>query len=73
MPSIMAPGKAGTRLAKIAALPLCSSTPSLPQRWETASPSSCPVCLAKAKPEPNDFSQRLCCVNNKLTNRVEKK
>ena len=43
-----APGKAGTRLPRIAALPRWRRIPSLPQRWEVASDSSCPVCLARA-------------------------
>ena len=40
MPSIMGPGRAGTRLTRMAALPRWSSTPSLPHRCETASPSA---------------------------------
>ena len=49
-PSIWGGGKAGTLFPKIAALPLCSKIPSLPQRCRTASPSSSPVCLASALP-----------------------
>ena len=37
--------RTGSRLACTAALPLCRSTQNLPNRWEMASISSCPVCL----------------------------
>ena len=40
----------GTRFPKIAAFPLWRRMPSLPQRWEMASPSDCPVCLARQLP-----------------------
>ena len=48
--SIWGSGRAGTRFPSIAAFPRWSKMPSLPQRWETASASSCPVCLARADP-----------------------
>ena len=47
-PSTPGAGKAGTRLAKMAAFPRCSSKLSFPHRCLTASSSSCPVCLASA-------------------------
>ena len=50
MPSTQASGRAGILLPSRAALPRWRSTPSLPHKWEIASPSSCPVCLAKADP-----------------------
>ena len=40
--STSALGKLGTLLPRIAAFPLWSRMPSLPQRWAMASPSSCP-------------------------------
>ena len=54
-------GKLGTLLPKIAAFPLWSRMPSLPQRWAMASPSSCPVCLANALPSFfTSFSAHWC-------------
>ena len=50
MPSIKAPGWAGTLLPRMAALPRWRRMPILLHRWEMASPSSCPVCLARAAP-----------------------
>ena len=49
-PSICGGGKEGMRFPRMAAFPLCSSTPRRPQRWWTASPSSCPVWRASALP-----------------------
>ena len=46
IPSIWGSGRAGTWFPSIAAFPRWSKMPSLPQRWETASALSCPVCLA---------------------------
>ena len=43
-------GNEGTRFPNIAALPLCRRIPRRPHRWWTASPSSWPVCLARAAP-----------------------
>ena len=37
-------------LPRMAALPRWSRMPILLQRWEMASPSSCPMCLARAAP-----------------------
>ena len=54
IPSIWGSDRAGTRFPSIAAFPRWSKMPSLPQRWETASASSCPVCLARA--DPNFFT-----------------
>ena len=50
IPSIWGSGRTGTRFPRIAAFPRWSKMPlpSLPQRWETAPASSCPVCLAFA-------------------------
>ena len=48
IPSLWGSGRAGIRFPSIAAFPRWSRIPSLPQRWETASASSCPVCLASA-------------------------
>ena len=42
MPSMWGCGRADTQFPRIAAFPLFSWTPSLPQRWETASALSCP-------------------------------
>ena len=39
MPSIAGPGKAGTRFPRSATFPRWRRIPSLPQRWEIASPS----------------------------------
>ena len=39
-----------TKLPRMAALPRWSRMPILLQRWEMASPSSCPMCLARAAP-----------------------
>ena len=50
IPSLWGSGRAGIRFPSIAAFPRWSRIPSLPQRWETASASSCPVCLASADP-----------------------
>ena len=50
MPSMAGPGKAGTRFPSSATLPRWRRIPNLPQRWEIASPSGCPVCLARALP-----------------------
>ena len=61
MPSTLASGRAGTLLPSKAALPRWRSTPSLPHKWEIASPSSCPVCLAKADPSfLTSLSATLC-------------
>ena len=43
MPSIWGSARAGTQFPSIAAFPRWSKMPSLPQRWEIASASSCPV------------------------------
>ena len=48
LPSMGGAGKLGTRFAIIAAFPLWRRTPSLDQVWLIASPSSWPLCLAKA-------------------------
>ena len=48
LPSMGAAGKVGILLAIMAALPRWSSTPSRDQVWLMASPSSCPLCLARA-------------------------
>ena len=49
-PSMWGGGKEGIRFPNIAAFPLCSRTPRRPQRWWTASPSSCPVWRPSAAP-----------------------
>ena len=54
IPSLWGSGRAGIRFPRIAAFPRWSRIPSLPQRWETASASSYPVCLARA--DPNFFN-----------------
>ena len=48
LPSVGAAGKVGILLAIMAAFPRWSSTPSRDQVWLIASPSSCPLCLARA-------------------------
>merc|ERR1711971_747785 len=49
LPSMGAAGKVGILLSIMAALPRWSSTPSRDQVWLMASPSSCPLCLARAE------------------------
>ena len=66
IPSTWGGGKLGILFPRIAAFPRWSKIPKRPHRWWTASPSSCPVCLARADPSflisPSvPTTKRFCC------------